>query len=156
MVLRFTVHETAIIEAPAELAYTVIADYNQHHGNIIPPQFFGGMKVLKGTGIGSGTRIACTFTVLGQSETLLLDVTEHSMPDGGRMIQEIDSKARNITQFIVEHINSTSCRVTLRTDVLRQPGLVAGTIDEFITGRIMSHMYREELKQLNKYVKTLQ
>jgi hypothetical protein len=156
MVLRFRVQESSLIEAPADLVYNLIADYKQHHGNIIPPAMFGGMKVVKGSGVGNGTRIACTFRILGKEDTLIMDVSELKGGNGERIIQEIDSKARNITQFIVEEESSDTCKVTICTDVMRQEGWIAGAIDQFVCTAIMKSWYKKELVQLNEYAQTLQ
>mmetsp|Transcript_4814 Transcript_4814/g.6728 ORF Transcript_4814/g.6728 Transcript_4814/m.6728 type:complete len:161 (-) Transcript_4814:200-682(-) len=155
MVLRFRVEESSLIQAPSSLVYTVIADYNQHHGNIIPPKMFAGLKVLKGSGVGTGTRIACTFRILGQTDTLIMDVTELQSTGNTRIIQEIDSRAKNITQFLITKRGDNSCTVTIRTDTLRQQGWVVGAIDQFMSTMIMRHMYREELKQLDKYAQSI-
>lgn len=154
MVLRFRVEETALIQAPASVAYNAIADYNLHHGNIIPPDMFGGMTVLKGSGVGNGTRIACTFRILGQTDTLIMDVTE--LREGNtRIVQEIDSHAKNITQFLVVEQGDHCCRVTIRTDVMRQQGWVAGVMEQWVSTMIMRKWYRAELQQLNTYAQSL-
>ncbi|KAI2503096.1 polyketide cyclase / dehydrase [Fragilaria crotonensis] len=155
MGLRYRIEKTSLIHAPCDEVYNVIADYNQHHGNIIPPHLFGGIEVLKGTGVGSGTRIACTFRLLGQSSTLVMDVSELSGPRGARIIQEIDSCAKNITQFIVIPKSSDSCIVTIRTDVMREIGWVAGKLDELFTRALLNDWYTKELEQLEKYVMSI-
>jgi hypothetical protein len=155
MGLRYRIEKSSLIHAPCDTVYNVIADYNQHHGNIIPPHLFGGIEVLKGNGVGSGTRIACTFRILGQSSTLVMDVSERTGPDGARIIQEIDTCARNITQFIVIPMSSDSCVVTIRTDVMRAIGWMAGALDEFFTKALLNDWYTKELYQLDTYAMSL-
>ena len=156
--LRYRVEKSLLIHDPCDTVYNVIADYNQHHGNIIPPHLFGGIKVLKGTGVGSGTRIACTFRILGQCSsisTLVMDVSELTGPDGVRIIQEIDSRAKNITKFLVSPVSKDSCIVTIRTDVMREMGWLARTVDEVFTTSLMNDWYAKELLQLDSYVQSL-
>jgi hypothetical protein len=88
-----------------------------------------------------------------------MDVTElKGGHHGERIIQGIDSKARNITQFIVvEKATGSNCKVTICTDVMRQEGWVAGAIDQFICTAIMRRWYKKELLvQLSEYAQTLQ
>lgn len=156
MGLRYRVEKSSLIHAPCNAVYNVIADYNVHHGNIIPPHIFGGIEVLKGTGVGSGTRIACKFRMLGQSSTLVMDVSELTTGEGGvRIIQEIDSRAKNVTQFRVIPVSDDSCMVTIRTDVMREIGWLAGTLDEVITRALLNDWYKKELLQLDSYVLSL-
>jgi hypothetical protein len=101
MGMRYRIEDSLTIPVGADIVYNIISDYNQHHGNIIPPHLSGSIDVVRGSGVGSGTRIACTFRIFGQTGTLLMDVSELTGQDGTRIVQEIDSRAKNITQFIV-------------------------------------------------------
>jgi len=151
--VRFLVSASSIIQAPAEEVYNVLKDYNNEHAHIIPRKFFDGMRVLRGSGVGEGTRFEAHFKTFGQRTTLVMDVSE---PEPGRILQEIDTQAVNITKFIVDPIvdNDSSCNVTIRTDVMKERGWVAGTIDMWIKRKIMTHMYEEELKTLNQHMQS--
>jgi hypothetical protein len=138
MVMRYRVEDSAAIPASADVVYNIISDYNQHHGNIIPPHLFGSIDVVKGSGVGSGTRIACSFRILGQTGTLL-----------------IDSRAKNITQFLVKPISDDSCEVTIRTDVMREQGWLASAVEQTFTTILMKDWYKKELQQLSKYALSL-
>jgi hypothetical protein len=155
MVLRFRIKESSLIEAPADLVYTIISDYNRHHPQIIPARLFRGLTVLKGSGIGSGTRFACKFCILGQEDTLVMDVSESTQGDS-RIVQEIDTMAKNITQFWVTPLDGNSCHVTVQTDVMRQPGWLTGSmVEEWVAKAIMYPWYRDELKESQTYAHKL-
>ncbi|CAB9499970.1 Polyketide cyclase / dehydrase and lipid transport [Seminavis robusta] len=149
--VRFCVESGSVINAPAKEVYDVLADYNKGHPRIMPPQFFDGMRVLKGSGVGEGTRIEARFNVYGNKETLLMDVSE---PEKGRVLQEIDSKATNITRFIVDPIDdSTTCNVTIQTKVMKMQGIGAG-LDMWIKKIVLKKIYVEELKMLNQFMES--
>lgn len=153
--IRFCVEHSSIIDAPAKAVYQVLADYNHGHAQIMPPQFFEGMTVVKGTGVGEGTRIEARFRVYGQKETLLMDVSE---PEPGRVLQEIDSKAVNITRFIVDPLggqDQDKCRVTLQTKVMKSQGMLAG-LDMWLKRMVLTNLFVQELKLLNQYMQQQQ
>ena len=148
--VRFCVKHSSIIDAPAHDVYKVLADYHHGHAQIMPPQFFDGMTVLKGSGKGEGTRIEARFSVYGIKDTLIMDVSE---PEPGRILQEIDSKALNITRFIVDPIESRRCHVTIQTHVMKPRGIFP-SVDMWFKRIIMTNLYVEELKMLNQYMQS--
>jgi hypothetical protein len=150
--VRFTVETEAVINARANEVYAVLADYHDGHPNIVPKSFCEGVKVIKGTGIGGNSRIECYFNILGQRETLFMDVSE---PEPGRILQEIDSKAINITRFIVDPIDDATCSVTIQTKVMKQIGFPPGpTIDMWLKKIMLKSMFKAELKLLNEFMAT--
>ena len=149
--VRFLVSASLVIQAPATEVYNVLKDYNDGHPRIMPPKFFEGMRVLKGSGIGEGTRFEAHFKVYGQRETLIMDVTE---PEPGRILQEIDTKAKNITQFVVDPIDKDTCQVTIRTNVMKETGWLAGNVDRWIKQYILRHIYKEELKVIDQFMQS--
>ena len=126
----------------------------------MPPQFFDRMRVLRGSGYGAGTRFAATFNVYGRKETLVMDVTE---PEPGRVLQEIDTRAVNITRFEVDPINDengdgradkgtgTRCKVTIHTDVMKGIGIFA-IVEEWVKKVIMKKMFVAELTELDRFM----
>jgi hypothetical protein len=90
--------------------------------------------------------------IFGQTGTLLMDVSELTGQNGTRIVQEIDSRAKNITQFIVKPISDDSCEVTIRTDVMREQGWLTAAVDQMFTTILMKDWYRKELQQLSAYV----
>lgn len=150
--VRYVVEASKVIDGPADFVYNIIKDYHDGHPHMMPPDFFESMKVLRGTGVGEGTRIEANFKFYGQRSTLILDVSE---PKPGRILQEIDTNAKNITHFIVDKLDDDdddeTCRVTFRTAVLKSLGVFAA-LDMWVTRKAMNIMYEAELKQLNKLV----
>ena len=80
-----------VIHAPAERVYRIIADYRQHHPNILPPAF-SDLRVEEG-GVGEGTVISFKMTAGGRTRQTRARVTE---PEPGRVLVEsgIDSSVR--------------------------------------------------------------
>ena len=148
--VRFSVEDDCVVNASAKDVYAVLADYENGHPHIMPPKFFDGMRVLKGTGTGEGTRIEACFNVYGQKETLVMDISE---PEPGRVLQEIDTKAKNITQFIVEPIDDGRCKVTIRTKVMKSEGIMS-FFDTMLTTFVLKRIFDEELKMLDQFMQT--
>ena len=82
--LRGSATSRLTIQTPAARVYSVIADYNQHHPRVVPPQYFKGLQVDEG-GIGAGTRITVTMRVMGKTQTFQHSVSE---PEPGRVRRE--------------------------------------------------------------------
>lgn len=148
--VRFTVETDSVIHAAAKDVYAVLADYNNGHPKIMPPQYCEGLNVLKGSGVGENSRIEAHFNIYGQRETLVMDVSE---PEPGRILQEIDTKATNITRFIVDPIDQATCRVTLQTKIMKQTGIPPGpTLDMWLKSFVLKQIFTEELKLLNDFM----
>ena len=148
--VRFTVKSSCVINAPAKDVYSVLADYNNGHPKIMPKNFCEGLRVVKGTGIGENTRIEVRFNIYGQRETLIMDISE---PEPGRILQEIDTKAVNITRFIVDPIDQESSRVTIQTKVMKQTGIPPGPyLDMIIKEIVLKRVFKAELETLNNFM----
>ena len=114
----------------------------------MPRKYCDGLRVLKGSGVGENTRIEVRFNIFGQKETLIMDISE---PEPGRVLQEIDTNAKNITQFIVDPLDEGTCTVTLRTSVLSTLGFQPlAAVDMWMKKFVLRSMFEEELKILDQ------
>jgi hypothetical protein len=141
----FRIVSSARVAAPADVAYRLIADYRDGHPLIVPPKYFSNLVVEEG-GYGAGTRFSIDMTVLGKKQHMRAVVEE---PQPGRVLIERDLDRAIVTAFEVVPVGTGSCDVTFTTEMPRKPG-IAGAIEEFITKRILSKIYREELAQLER------
>ena len=57
----YLARESAVIEAPAERLYGIIADYHEGHPAILPARYFSDLTVVEG-GLGLGTVIPVATT----------------------------------------------------------------------------------------------
>ena len=146
--IRFVVESCATINGSARDVYAILADYKHGHPRIMPRKYCDGLRVLKGSGVGENTRIEVRFNIFGQKETLVMDISE---PEPGRVLQEIDTNAKNITQFIVDPLDEGTCTVTLRTSVLSTLGFQPlAAVDMWMKKFVLRSMFEEELKILDQ------
>ncbi|GAB4263022.1 MAG: SRPBCC family protein [Candidatus Promineifilaceae bacterium] len=140
----YTVSETAVIQAPADMVYQIIADYNSSHPAILPPRYFTGLTVLKG-GQGAGTELLAEMNIFGASFQYHLVVSE---PEPGHILKEEDPQAGMETWFHVEPIdNVRRCCVTITTKA-RTGGGVRGFLEKVFNPPITRKIYREQLNRL--------
>lgn len=134
---------SAIVPAPPQRVYDIIADYRNDHPHIIPPKYFRNLVVEEG-GTGAGTRIRFEMILFGKVQQTQSVVTE---PHPGRELVESTVDGLAVTRFIVDPIEGgMGCKVTISTD-LRSMGLVGNAAIRFLFKRI----YREELVLLADY-----
>ena len=141
----FTVKASARLDAPAEVAYGIIADYREGHPQILPRPYFEWLEVEQG-GRGEGTVIRFQMRVLGQTRVLRAAVTE---PELGRVLVETDTGGSGpVTTFTVEPEGSGS-EVTISTELTTSGGLV-GVAERVVLRRLLRRIYARELEQLNR------
>src|SRR5262252_7828855 len=120
------------IEAPPARVYSIIADYNQHHPRIVPPEYFKSLEVEEG-GVGAGTRIHVTMRVIGTTITFRHIVSE---PEPGRVLIESDVEGNSATSFTVDQTDSgAAATLTITTEFTTQRGGILGKIERFLTVR---------------------
>jgi hypothetical protein len=138
---------TGDVDATAADVYRLIADYQDGHTRIIPPEYFRNLKVLKG-GYGEGTEIAFEMIAFGNAYTVSGRVTE---PEPGRVLVETYPKTGVVTKFIVEPTSASTSRVTISTDMPSRGG-IAGWLERMVTPRYLRKVYAEELARINEQV----
>lgn len=140
---HYQVEVSAVVDAPAERVYDVLADYESGHPSILPQPYFTDLQVIEG-GRGAGTVIAVEMEVFGVKRAYKMKVTE---PQPGRVLQEEDKEAGILTTFTVEPVAEKQSRVTIKTITQTSPGL-RGWLEKMTTPPISRRIYREELEKL--------
>ncbi len=142
----YVISATRTLNAPAKAVYDTIANYRTGHPRIVPRQF-SELTVEQG-GIGAGTIIRFKVTVLGQTTAFRAIVTE---PEPGRVLVETNvAGSDGITTFTVDRGPSDrESIVTIRTEMKSRARLV-GTIERFITSRVLAPIYEQELTLLEQ------
>lgn len=144
----YRVEQSAVIPAPAERVYGILADYRNGHPRILPPQFRS-LEVEEG-GVGAGTVIRVRMVVMGKEQKYHLRVTE---PEPGRVLAETDIDTGVVTTFTVDpDAGSASCRATIATD-LQSRGGPLGAIERLVTGAVARRLYARELELLASVAK---
>lgn len=140
----YQVTELALIKAPAELIYNIIADYHNGHPYILPKPYFLNLEVEQG-GVGAGTIIRFQMRVLGKTETFRAAVTE---PEPGRVLVESNLLQGSVTTFTVDPVEMGQyAQVTFATELPSRGGL-SGLLERFLTTLMLPRIYRKELAQL--------
>jgi Polyketide cyclase / dehydrase and lipid transport len=140
----YLVSATARLNAPPRRVYDTIANYHTGHPRILPKRFRN-LTVEKG-GVGAGTVIRFQVKVFGRTDTFRAEITE---PEPGRVLVEKNILGSDsVTTFIVEPGTEPSeALVTIQTELHVRSGW-AGAIERFMTERVLSPMYAEELRLL--------
>jgi hypothetical protein len=145
---RYRVGSSARIAAPPDRVYATIADYRQHHPNIIPPKYFRRLEVLEG-GIGAGTRTRVEMRIFGSSRVFEQVVTE---PEAGRALMETNLDGSGVTTFTVKAADGgQSADVSITTEISARPG-VRGLVERLFISLLFPKIYRNELAQLARYL----
>jgi hypothetical protein len=138
---------SAKVAAPPERVYAAIADYQNGHPNIVPPQFSD--LVVEQGGYGAGTIIRFKMKVFGRTQSFRAAITE---PEPGRVLVEtgLDDHGA-VTTFTVDPESDTASRVTITTELAARTG-IAGKLERYLSTVLLRPIYDEELKILNKWV----
>ncbi|MFN8444909.1 MAG: SRPBCC family protein [Caldilineaceae bacterium] len=143
----YQVQASAVVHAPADVVYAVIADYRNGHPKILPA-YFSNLVVEEG-GVGAGTRIRFEITVMGKKQSFRADISE---PQPGRVLVETnDAMGGSITTFTVEPTGNHA-RVTISTEVKKRGGL-GGMIAQLMTSMFLRRVYGQELQLLDEVAK---
>lgn len=138
--------ESAVVPAPADQVYSLLADYQHGHPRILPRDTFQEIQVEAG-GTGAGTLFRLRSKVLGVERTLRMSVSE---PEPGRVLAESDRDSDLYTTFTVEPVREgAQSRVTIHTTWTSQPG-VAGLLERFLIRGLLQKVYVRELELLAK------
>lgn len=147
---RLSVSKSAVINAPIETVYGVLADYRLHHPRILPAQYFSDLLVEEG-GTGAGTIFRLKATIMGRELRYHMAVTE---PEPGRVLRETDIETGLQTTFRLTPVDGIRTRLEITTEWDSSRGL-SGLVERIGTPPVMGRVYAAELQQLNVYVATL-
>jgi hypothetical protein len=138
---------SAVIDAPADVIYGIIADYVSHHPNILPDIYFDGLEVLEG-GYGAGTRLNVFAVIKGSKQTLEMGVEE---PKPGHVLTETDLNGGMKTTFEVTPMEEGKAAVTITTAWPPARGFQA-LFNRFFLAGYVRRMLEAEVEQLADYV----
>jgi hypothetical protein len=133
----------ATIGADAALVYGLLADYREHHHRFLPPAF-SEFTVERG-GVGEGTVISFAVTLAGRTSHTRQEVHE---PQPGRVLEETDGRVT--TRFTVEPAGAVS---RVRIETAYDAAGVHGLIERLVVPRLLTPLYREELRLLDRYAR---
>ena len=135
-----------LIDAPADVVYACIADYQHHHrpGGFLPPAFHD-MQIKRG-GIGAGTVISFQVTLGGRTRTLTQEVSE---PESGRVL--VESNDLDQTTFTVEPTGNQQSRV--RFDTMLEASGLQGILTRLFAPRLLQPLYADELQRLDRHAR---
>lgn len=134
---------SALIQAPPQTVYAIIADYRHGHPQILPKPPFVSLVVEQG-GTGAGTVILTHMRVLGQVQSFRAVITE---PEPGRVLVETTDTGY-ITSFTVEpRADGQQAYVTIATEMTPRPG-IAGAMERWLVPRLLRPAYVKELGNL--------
>jgi hypothetical protein len=135
----------AQIAAPAAVVYRLIADYEQGHPRIVPPQYFRNLKVVRG-GYGAGTEITFEMRAFGSVQHCRATITE---PEPGRVLIETDAVTGAETRFEVASEGSAASFVRFVTTIPTRSG-VLGWVERAVTRAFLKRVYAAELARLGE------
>jgi hypothetical protein len=132
-----------LIDAPAEVVYHCLADYQEHHrpDGFLPPAF-SAFQVERG-GVGDGTVISFNATLGGRTRRLTQTVSE---PQPGRVLVEAGGGSQ--TTFTVEPEGG---RCQVRFETLLEANGLAGVFTRLFAPRLLRPLYAEELARLEQH-----
>ena len=141
---RHEVTAEAVVNAPAERAYALIADYRDGHPRIIPRPPFVSLDVEQG-GTGEGTVIRFQMRILGRTRTFRAAITE---PEPGRVLAETDLDTGAVTTFTIVPVeDGRKSRVIITTHLETRGGLLGGA-ERFLVTRLLRPVYRREIERI--------
>lgn len=141
---KHTVTASALIPAPPQNVYQLIADYRNGHPRILPKPYFIALHVEKG-GYGEGTIINYQMRVMGHVLSFRAVITE---PTPGHVLVETDLNTGAVTTFTVDPRSDSwqsFVTITTTTDV---PDGISGRIQGWLTAQLLRPIYVKELAQL--------
>ena len=141
---KHSVSASALISAPAQRVYGLIADYHNGHPRILPRPYFVSLEVEEG-GYGAGTVINFQMQLMGRIQSFHATVTE---PKPGHILVETDMNTGTVTTFTVDpRLDGQEAFVTITTTMIVPEGLF-GQIQGWLTTQLLRPIYKKELDQL--------
>jgi hypothetical protein len=141
---KHSVSASALISAPAQRIYDLIADYQNGHPRILPKPYFVSLEVEEG-GYGAGTIINFQMQLMGRLQSFHSTITE---PEPGHILVETDRNTGAVTTFTVDpRVNGQEAFVTITTTT-NVPNGIIGKIQGWLTTQLLRPIYLKELDQL--------
>jgi hypothetical protein len=141
---QHTISASALIPAPPDQVYTIIADYRDGHPHILPKPYFVSLAVEQG-GVGAGTVIRFQMRLMGRIQTFRAAITE---PEPGQVLLETDIQTGAATSFAVEpRDDAQHAAVTITTTTTVREGPL-GRLEAWLATRLLRPIYVQELAQL--------
>lgn len=137
--MSIIVESSAIIPAPPQAVYDLLADYHVGHPSILPKPYFVALIVEEG-GIGEGTVFRADMKVMGQKSSFRAKVTE---PERGKLLRETDLDTGTVTDFIVTPAGDGQSQLTFRTDYK-----VKNFVERLMIPSLLRRMYKQELANI--------
>ena len=135
-----TATASALIHAPAEQVYKIIADYRNTHPRILPKPYFLSLDVEEG-GYGAGTIVNFSMRLFGRTQSFRSLITE---PEPGRQLVETDIRSGTPTSFqVIPSEDASMSRVTISTELTRR-----NFIEALLAKPVLQKIYRQELELL--------
>lgn len=148
IISQLSISASALIPAPADQTYAVLADYRKGHPAILPQKNLYDLQVEAG-GYGAGTIIRFRSKILGSERSFHQVVSE---PEPGRVIVEKDIEGTVSTTFTVTPVGTgEQALVNITTRLELEPGL-QGVVTRLLLPSAMKRIYEKELRQLVSYV----
>jgi hypothetical protein len=146
--MTYQVEQSAEVNAPAHVAYTILSDF-KHHDRITPKPPFSPIVVEEG-GVGAGTVIHFQTTFLGRTDNCHSVITE---PEPGRVLVETETNRNTVTTFTVDPTVSNRSRVTIACVFQGRDGLL-GVVERWIATRLITPVLAKEIRLLEEYAGT--
>lgn len=144
---RHRVAASAVIHAPPQRVYEVLADYRVGHPAILPPKYFGPITVEAG-GVGEGTVAVVEVRAGARTRQMRAHITE---PKPGRVLVESYPDTGEVTTFVVDPA-AGGARVSFTTELDARGGIV-GLLERSVVSWFLGRVYRAELARLDDYVR---
>jgi len=134
------------VASPPETVYRCLADFRQHHPNILPPAFTDFQ--VESRGVGEGTVVRFQLHAGRRVRSYRMLVTE---PEPGRVLSESDTASTLVTTFTVSPAGSGS---KVRIDTRWQgAGGIGGFFERTFAPRVLRQIYADELERLDRYAR---
>jgi hypothetical protein len=134
------------VSAPAEIVYSYLADFRNHHPRFLPPAFSD--FAVEAGGVGAGTIITYALTAGGRTRRYRAEVAE---PEPGRVLTESDTTSSAVTTFTVTPQGETSS-VRISSKWTGASG-VGGFFERMFAPRAARGLFANELALLDEYAR---
>jgi len=142
--MKYIVEADAVVHAPAQKVYGLLADYHNGHPRVLPSAFTG-LKVIEG-GSGAGTVIDVGMKAFGKVRTVRGYVTE---PEPGRVLEEAYPESNIVTRFYVTPLSDAQSTVRIWSEMQSKAGIV-GRLERKLVRGFLQKVYRQELGLIDR------